>query len=55
MGNYFSIYGNSCPPLSFFGKKKNYNTQEISNAPLPPFINSPLIMDTFYDLSFNLL
>lgn len=54
MGSNFSVFGDSCPPLSFFGKKKNFNnTHEISNANLPPFIISPLIKNTLNDLSFN--
>ena len=39
MGNNISIFGDSCPPLSFLGKKRNNtNTQEISHTNLPPFI-----------------
>jgi hypothetical protein len=54
MGNNISVFGDSCPRLSFFGKKKNINnTQEISNTNLPPFIITPLIKNTLYDLSFN--
>ena len=55
MGNNISIFGDSCPPLSFWGKKRNNNsnTQEISHTNLPPFIITPLIKNTLYDLSFN--
>ena len=46
MGNNISIFGNSCPPLYFFGKKRNNNTstQDISHINLPPFIITPLVI-----------
>jgi len=55
MGNNISIFGDSCPPLSFLGKKRdnNTNTQKISHTNLPPFIITPLIKNSLYDLSFN--